>query len=536
MNLRGRKILAFFQKKKGLKNKRVIIFLIFLTCLSIFFRFYNFSHLVYWMVDEERDAFIIKGILVDKHFTLIGPAVPGGLYLGPGYFYITSVIYFFSHLNPFGTAAMASTLGVLSNILLFYVARKLFNQKTAVFASLIYCVSYLVVVYNRTWWPLTFTPTVSLVTYLSLYQIITTKNLKWVITLSFALIVGIQADPSNFSTILLTILFWIIYRLPIRNKYVAGAVFLFFFSHLPLAIFDLRHDFLNLRHFLQFFSFGTKGAGFQPLEATVGIKTIPQVLSRFIYVSNHPDTSAQISPGFYYVNLKIAQIPQTVLFTSIVVLAWFFKIFFSQAGDKNNLGIKIIGSHVVIAAIGIVFYNIFFPGYTEEWFFQVLFPTFAIILGIILTNLARWKVAAPLAWLALIGYILANTITLFGTRNSYNLADKSEAVKWAISEIKGEPFALNSIGKFFGFGGYRYLFYLYGHEPVQSYTDSVYEGWLYPKNTSMQTPSKKVLIVNRDFYLDSHIERVYQDNLAKSVGHRKFGRIEVLILEFQKNE
>src|SRR3990167_4939089 len=124
------------------------------------------------MFDEERDAFIVKRILVDKHFTLIGGSIPGAFYLAPGYFYISAFFYFLSGLNPTGPALVASSLGVLSTLLIFTLSNKFFDKKTAVFASLFYCVSYLVIGYNRTWWPLTFGPIISLITYYSLYKII----------------------------------------------------------------------------------------------------------------------------------------------------------------------------------------------------------------------------------------------------------------------------------------------------------------------------------------------------------------------------
>ena len=122
-------------------SKNLIVFLLLLLTVSAFLRFYNLSHLLYWMFDEERDAFFVKRILVDHRPILIGGAIPEGFYLAPGYFYIASFFYLFSKGNPLGPAIVASSLGVISTFLIFFVTQKLFNKKTAVFSSIIYAFS-----------------------------------------------------------------------------------------------------------------------------------------------------------------------------------------------------------------------------------------------------------------------------------------------------------------------------------------------------------------------------------------------------------
>lgn len=483
------------------------------------------------MFDEERDAFVVKRILVDNHFTLIGGSIPGAFYLAPGYFYISAIFYFFSSGNPLEPAVAASTLGVISTLLIFFVTRQLFDKNTAVFSSLIYSVSYLVVIYNRTWWPLVFAPTVALVTYFSLYQI-ARGSLRWAIPLSFALIVGAQSDPSNFSLILLSAIFWFAFKLPLRNKYVLFAVFLFLFSHLPLVIFDLRHDFFNSKLILKMLTFGNSDGSFYLQDAFKGLILFPQTFSRLIYVSDSPDMALQIVPFKYYLDLKIKSIPAYLLNLSIIILFWFFLTYLNSLTKKNNLGIKIIGTHLIIALIGIFLYNLFFPNYTYEWFLQVLFPAFTIILGLSIATIYKIKYISRIVWLALAFYLFISINVILNAKNSFNFGHKSEAVKWAIAAVGKKPFSLDSPSSSFSYGGYRYLFYLYGHEPVKSYMDPVFVDWMYPKSSiSNSHPDTVIAIMNPDFFYDPIYHDRYNIYLSKTINSKKFGLIEVLIVD-----
>ncbi len=518
--------------KYVIKNKREVIFVILLIALSAYLRFHSLGNTLYWMFDEERDAFVVKRILVDHHFTLIGGAVPGAFYLAPGYFYISAIPYFFSHGNPMGPAVVAASLGTLSTLLLFLVTKKLFNRQTAVFASLIYTVSYLTISYNKTWWPLTFGMTISILTYYCLYQAIQKRQPKWAIPLSLISIVGAQSDPSNFSLIILTIIFWLIYKISIKNKYVFTGIFLFVASHIPLVIFDLRHDFFNTKLVLKLFTFKSGGRAVTLEDIKNSLNAWPQIFSRFIFVSFKPDFSLQIVPQTYYLDEKMRQIPQLLYYFSLFIFGWLTFSFTRVIKSKDNLGFKIVGTHLSICFLGITLYGIVYPGYSHDWFFQVLFPAFSIILGLFLSKLYKFK-SLKFVVLGLLAIYLFISLSAFThSKNTYNFGDKANAAKWAIINLKGEPFSLDSIGKSFRYGGYRYLFYLYGHEPVKSYMDPVFIDWMYPASSiSKSHPDKVVVIASPDFYYDPQYALVLARYRQKALKSKQFGRIEVLIVD-----
>lgn len=519
-----------------IKKNSLTLSLYLILTLALALRFWNLSEYLYFNLDEERDLFIIRKILIDHHPTLIGGSVPGGIYLGPGYFYITSILAFISRMNPVGLGAVAAILGVLTVVLIYIVGKKLFGSKTGLLAALFYSTSYLVVIYNKIYWPLIFAPIVTLMTYFCLVKIITEKKLRWMLVLSVVLILGIQSDPATFSLILLSVIALLIYKAPLKNKYFFGAFALLIFSHLPLILFDLRHDFLNTKAFLNFF-FGNKqnatGLDFQ--KVIKGIPVLFQNFSRIILTGQPHEVSQQISPCPAYVDLRKSNILVPALLLAVISILFFLFRFFR----KSSFGIKIITIHLFIAIGGVILYNLFFPGYTYEWLFYVFFPSFILIFAYFLNSLTRY--IPKLLVVLIISSIVTLNIkaVIFGT-NEFGFKNKKQAVKWAIAQIGVRPFSLNSIGNCFARSGYRYLFWLYAKEPTRSYIDYLYSGWLYPQNwTSDEYTDTVAVFVDHDFippegtlnekYESS--EKLYTEYRKHLINSRLFGRTEVLIVD-----
>lgn len=512
------------------KNLLLILLPIFLlTIISSILRFHKLPERQYWMIDEERDAFIVKKIIKDKRPTLIGGALPGGFYLAPGYFYISAFFYFFTNGDPQGLGYIAALFATASTIIIFYVTKTLFNGRVAILATIFYTFSYLAVIYNRAWWPLTFSPIISLASYFFIFQIIKTRNLKLTIPLSLLMVVAVQTDPSNFAALVLIIILWLFAKLPIKSKYTKTALAILIFSHIPLLIFDIRHDFLNTKALISFLS-GKTGAGinFDVNTFKETLLLLPRSFVRFFWVFGNKDIAIQIAPSAQYIAEKYAAIPLSILLSGIVVLTSFL---ISWAKDKKNLSKQIIILHLTIAMVGISLQNFFFGNWNFEWTVQVLFPAYAIIAAVILDKVLFVKWLKIPIYALLIAFLIFSTKVIITSSNSYNLLDKSKAVKFAIAKVGEQPFVLDSIGQNFSWGGYRYLFYLYGHEPVKSYMDAVFAGWLYEKQeTRDNQPEVAVVIVNPDFYYDEQFNLRYQTYLSQTIDRKVFGRIEVLIV------
>src|SRR5579884_1782226 len=109
------------------------------------------------------------------------------------------------------------------------------------------------ILFDRRFWHLTLGPFLSLLVLLSLFKI-KKGQLKYVYLLVTALILGFNSDYTNLVLILFTVICWFVFKLPVRKKEVLIAVAIFILSNLPLVAFDLRHNFLNTKAFIGYFT------------------------------------------------------------------------------------------------------------------------------------------------------------------------------------------------------------------------------------------------------------------------------------------
>ena len=70
------------------KNKIEFLVLLVILLAAGFLRLYRISGYMTFLGDEGRDVLVVKRIIVDHKWTLLGPtASVGGFFLGPIYYY-----------------------------------------------------------------------------------------------------------------------------------------------------------------------------------------------------------------------------------------------------------------------------------------------------------------------------------------------------------------------------------------------------------------------------------------------------------------
>lgn len=496
--------------------KKYTPILIFLILIAIFFRFYRVSNYLYFTIDEERDSFIMQKVISDNRPTLIGPAVPKLTYLGPFYFNFSAVIFKIMDMDLVKMGGVASLIGVLNVILLFFTIKNIFSRKIAFLSAFIYSVSFLISIYNRNYWPLTYTQFAVIGTYFCLDKILKGKN-NYIFLLAVPLIVGIQSEPTAFSLIPLVLLTLHINKIREYKKTIV-LFLIILLSHLSLLLFDFLHNHFLLNMLLNFFK-GTHRAG--GLNIGGLINTIYMVFLTFIrvfHIFGSPDASLQIAPIGNYLSFRSNPIPIWFQILSGLMLAYFFRL------SIHSQKIKIFASHILIVILGIGFYNLFFPGYTFEWFVNCLFPAFSVIWAYTIVKLIKNKYLL-IGVISLIFAMNFNNIIRGG--NSFSIKTKIDAVLWTSKKIGASKYELISIGGW-SQGGYRYLFEQYGMVPVKSYQDGIFAGWMYPK-TNIKPVSKVVFVSELDFQ-DKKFLKEYNNYKKAAKFKNKFGNIEVLII------
>jgi hypothetical protein len=449
------------------------------------------------MMDEERDSFIASNILRGK-LTLIGGSVPGGLFLGPLYFYITAIFLYLSRFNPTGLAIIASTIGVITVIFLYKTALMVTSSKLIAFISgLFYASSYLIIIYNRTYWPLTFAPLVSILTINFLYQIIAAKKNGYIIPLGFVQLVGLQSDPSNFSSFLVVIFCFTFFGLIKKyRKQSLIVIFVLIIAHLPLLMFDLRHDFYISKNIYKFFSM--KGQGKKQkitlaarlANSTESVNLFVNAFSRVIYVNHDYDVMKQITPRENLIDKRNKNIPIAVKFISVTAIIMYV---FNTIRSKR-LGDVLFLTQMVFIIFGIMIYSFFFPGYIHEWFLNVFWPGFCFIFAGFISYLFRYNNRLTKTVIITSVFIIAflNLRNLITSDNSFGYAYKMQVINYMRQQLRGAPFALDGTVTYSGF---EYLLQRNNLTPVKSLMDYEYNGWLYQK-TDNPYPDKLVVFLS----------------------------------------
>jgi len=471
--------------------RRIILFIIFIFAIVI--RFDRIGELAYFMIDEARDAFLVRRMLVDHRPLLIGGAIPGGVNVGPFFFYLSAIPYAISQLNPLGPAYTASLVGFISIIALYLISKKLFNQKTAIIASVFATFSLLNIVYHRPWWPLTASQLVVLITYLSLMKI--KQSPRWFWILIIFLVIGAQTDPSTLSLIPVSIIWlWLNrQRFKINRQLALKGVGLFLLGHITWFIFELRHNFLNLRAIASLLS-GGQGAKLDLAGPINVLKMTAAMLYRLFIPTGPLDVTKQISPCQEFIFARFNPIfwPLAILLLLIVCTYSLKHLITRSSSPTIN---KLISLHFLVSLTGILVYTSLFPGYIHEWLWAFMFPSFFLIFADLIYQLMKKVTQLKLPIFALLIFWSFWQFSLFkNLKNIANLGNKLNLVKQVQTQINSHPYELHSQGECFAYGGWRYLFTLYGNPPVKSYMDHVFVNWVYPE--SNQKPELIITIDN----------------------------------------
>jgi len=407
-------------------------------------------------------------------------------------------------------------VGFLSVLAVYLIGRKLFDEKTAILATVFSGFSLLNIIYHRPWWPLTMSQMVVLVAYFALSKLVIKRSdlaeqSRTLTLLVFALIVGAQSDPSTLSLIPLTViwLWWKRKQIKLPGKLIASMIGIFLLAHTTWFIFELRHDFLNTRAAVNLLGRVFKGPTLA--SAKVGPFQTLQMTSAMLYRLFIPtgelDVTKQISPAEEFMKPRLEGVwwpGAWGLLAGIFIYTFLASKGYTLKGvtfSDKLLARQILSLHFIISLAGILAYTFAFPGYVHEWMWAFMFPAFFLMMAdifLMFTKLFKMGsfVNFPLVVAVVIWAIWQ--LTLFSRlTNIAGLGAKLKIVEEAQAQIVGRPYELRSEGQdALRYGGWRYLFTLSGNPPVKSYMDYVYQNWLYPEIE--EKPEVILTILNKE--------------------------------------
>ncbi len=266
--------------KKRLIIKIALFILIFF--LFIFFRFYNLSNRFIFDWDQEYLSNFLKNIIVNHDLILIGHRATSetGFFFGPYFEYLFVPFYFFSRMHPNGLISFIYLINIVFFAVAYLVIKKLFNQPTAIGFLFFWALNHLFVVYDTIVWAPILIPLGIILTWYFLWRLYKKGELKNYLLLGLTLGFFTQIHSLFFPIDIFAAVFLMI-ALFAKNKLdlnsskkilISIGGFLFFF--LPLVVFDLRHNFLNSKLFIGYFT--------ERIQGTVDIKSSIEVYGNFL--------------------------------------------------------------------------------------------------------------------------------------------------------------------------------------------------------------------------------------------------------------
>ncbi len=230
--------------------------LVVILLVGGFLRLYKIDQYLTFLGDEGRDVLIVRRMIQELHPALIGPQTSvGNMYLGPLYYYLMLPPLLLFNYSPVGPAVMVALFSLATIALIWWAGRQWFGRIEALAVSTLYAISSTTIIYSRSSWNPNVMPFFALLTMYGIWKVAKFGYWRWLVAsaVSFAFVL-----QSHYLGLLLAPTIVLFVALSPKKtgfkKHIALAAIIFLLLMSPLLWFDLRHNFLNSRAIIAFFS------------------------------------------------------------------------------------------------------------------------------------------------------------------------------------------------------------------------------------------------------------------------------------------
>jgi len=413
-------------------KKRVYLVLILIFIVFAYLRFSNLQNRVIFDWDQEHYAYEIKNIVQNHKLTLIGPRANNdkGFFLGPYFTYLMIPFYLLTNLHPNGSLYFLIVYNLVFYFLSFFIIKKFFGSKPALLFLFIWTINNLLAGYDVIpWWPVLIPLGVILV-----WKFLFQRNWLFLgLTLGFFTNIHFQFIFLFFFSVVF-ILLASNKKQELRWKQIALTVTGFLITLLPLIFFDLRHNFLNLKLLINFF---TPGKG--------------QIASD--YFAWTPVFTNFLQPLIY---LK-SEVLMTIFFLIFAVVA--FHLY-----KKSKKELKTFYLSMLILWLITPLFFAFYGKRPSEYYYVFLYPFITItmvnfLLSFKNKNLERGLIILVLGYLMIANWpLLKNNLG----NNDYGLANKNQVIQEIKKNTTAEKISIIYNVPLGRDNGFKYLIEYYG--------------------------------------------------------------------------
>lgn len=437
--------------------------ILIILAVGAYLRLHNIAGYMTFLGDEGRDALIVKRMIVDHKFTLLGPtASVGGFFLGPIYYYFMLPFLWLWRLDPSGPAVMVAIFGVATIYLLYRFAKELFNPWAGIFAASLYALSPVTIAYSRSSWNPNLVPFFSLFFLYALWRTVVHDSRRSILLAGVLLGIGLQLHYL-FLFLIPVMTIWILLYGNRKNigNFVLFSVIGFVIGYAPFLIFELRHGFPNTLSLIRFIGAG-KDTGF---NASRFFTTVDDVMlrsfGRLVY---------RLPQGELWGNLPGWQLWMWFIGTRITVYGSVLMLLFKVFGNK---GVRSHAHNATVEALLLLWFLvvvILFGLYKRaiyDYYFGIIFAVPFICLGMLLSSFMIHKYGK---WIVISVWILLVYLNWRGMPFQYppnNQLAQAKAIAAAVLEkTNNTPFNFALMTNANSDHAYRYFLEIWGYPPV----------------------------------------------------------------------
>lgn len=443
-----------------LLDKKEFLILVLLLGLTAFLRFYRLPEYMTFLGDEGRDVLIIKKLLVEHHLPFIGPPTSiGNIYLGPLYYYMMAVPMAIFWLNPVAAAYQVAIIGTLTVWLIYHLASQWFSKQAGLVAAFLYSISPVNIIYSRSSWNPNPAPFFALLAIFGLYKLNQTGNFHWLILTGIALAFAVQMHYLALILIPIVAILWlhqIIYGRYRKRKLVntrSGtilAILIFLILMSPLALFDLKHNFMNFHALQNFFGNRESTVNLNPVNSLTRIVPLYRDSLIASYLAAHDQILTVITSIAVLIPLILflgRRIKNGLLSWPYLMLSiWLVGALLGLALYKQNIYDHYLGfvNPVPFILLGSFYSLVFFYSGPAKRLVQILAMALIVVLAIF--NLQKSLLLSP---------------------PNNQLQRTQDIARYVIEKSANQPFNFALIAKNNYDAAYQFYLDMYGHKPAQ---------------------------------------------------------------------
>lgn len=409
-----------------MKYQKLKLLFFIILFIGIFLRFFELENRFVFDIDVMYQVLYAQTILKDFHLVWIGVSASNiGYYLGPGLVYLTAFLLKIYNSDPIILGFFASSIGALTILGIYYISKKLYNEKIALIASAIYSFTLFIANYDRKFWPI-FIPLIGIWMYYGLVKI--HKNINYLILLAFLIGISFHIHLSLMIFIPF-ILYAISSTFDLKNwKTYLAAISIYLAMTSSLIVYDFVHNFDNL---------------LLPIRLILGGNENVIPSANLLSMIN---AKLQLAKGFF-----------------IPLLPLIFILF-----KKSELKTNYLKSIIIVFLLAVLFY----PGPFQQYYLVLIFPFFTLSIGVLLE-----KFNTKILIIAFTVYALFNIYSFLNIKNIKELKYKKNIITNICPRLS-DNYRLVVEGEGRDYSGWYYLFTHYCKRPRNSDVDQMF-GWLY---------------------------------------------------------